>query len=496
MDSRDSFEFHTWMTARFIETSGRCNVHLSHYVIAVCYKRMITRMTYRVSESFRDALKNLPPTFEFPKGFPLIGAISNKHDEKFIQTLIEVQSSLQLRTPIDNLVKHKKDFYNRETYMDFHSILIEILELFLESLAMLKKIHGDLLGKPPSPTQLSNIKSKINFIAVVGTLLRLLVKSQAIKRCLHSVDWFLPDRAVKPKVEKKTDDDDDERDRNDEEDGLFRCDEEEEDELEGDGNASLKLEPKSQACLRLLNLGVVYIDAILVLSDFIKKKNSDHIKINISILRLPCRSNDKAIVSMLPWRTLLQHETYFPGKPYPSAKDILDFLESRASSTSKKSQKSTEVSPESVKEDLAGLRLIHDSNIFTSKIDQAINLLTTLQDSDTATPGLAKCIQSIIGMLKGLYPDKVNMNYEIDEIAKKLKTLSDNTKLERMLRKGLPLDTGNGFKGNVHAEASIAAHCTFTEPQWFPPVSYFNIMFCSDLLILLVVFYSTSSRRI
>ena len=312
------------------------------------------------------------------------------------------------------------------------------------------------------------------------------------------MDWFLPDRAVKPKVEKKIDDDDDddERDRNDEEDGLFRCDEEEEDELEGDGNASLKLEPKSQACLRLLNLGVVYIDAILVLSDFIKKKNSDHIKINISILRLPCRSNDKAIVSMLPWRTLLQHETYFPGKPYPSAKDILDFLESRASSTSKKSQKSTEVSPESVKEDLAGLRLIHDSNIFTSKIDQAINLLTTLQDSDTATPGLAKCIQSIIGMLKGLYPDKVDMNYEIDEIAKKLKTLSDNTKLERMLRKGLPLDTGNGFKGNVHAEASIAAHCTFTEPQWFPPVSYFNIMFCSDLLILLVVFYSTSSRRI
>ena len=37
--------------------------------------------------------------------------------------------------------------------------------------------------------------------------------------------------------------------------------------------------------------------------------------------------------SMLPWKMLLQHETYFPGKPSPSAKEIVKFLESRVSST-------------------------------------------------------------------------------------------------------------------------------------------------------------------
>ena len=66
---------------------------------------------------------------------------------------------------------------------------------------------------------------KIDFIAVVGTLLQLLVKSQAIKNCLYSIIGFLPDRAagIQAKVDKKMDDDDDNNDqwdRDDEEDGC------------------------------------------------------------------------------------------------------------------------------------------------------------------------------------------------------------------------------------------------------------------------------------
>ena len=94
-------------------------------------------------------------------------------------------------------------------------------------------------------------------------------------------------------------------------------------------SASIKLEPKSQACLRSLNLAVVFIDAILVLSHFVKTQNlsSVNVTINIKILLLPCPSKDQ---SMLPWKTLLQHETYFPGKP---SQEIVEFLESRVSST-------------------------------------------------------------------------------------------------------------------------------------------------------------------
>ena len=91
------------------------------------------------------------------------------------------------------------------------------------------------------------------------------------------------------------DNDNDQRDRDDEEeDGLYRDDEEDEDELEGDheldlvgqGSASIKLEPKSQACLRSLNLAVVFINAILVLSHFVKTQNllSVDVTINIKIL--------------------------------------------------------------------------------------------------------------------------------------------------------------------------------------------------------------------
>ena len=177
---------------------------------------------------------------------------------------------------------------------------------------------------------------KIDFIAVVGTLPQLLVKSQAIKKCLYSIIGFLPDRVagIQAKVDKKTDD------NNDDNDQRNRDDKEDEDELEGDhkldsvgqGSASIKLEPKLQACLRSLNLAVVFINAILILSHFVKTQNlsSVNVTINIKILLLPCPSKDQ---SMLPWKTLLQHETYFPGKPSSSAKEIVKFLKSWVLST-------------------------------------------------------------------------------------------------------------------------------------------------------------------
>ena len=42
MDSNNSFEIHAWIIARLIEKSGSDKVPLSHYVIAVCYEKMIT----------------------------------------------------------------------------------------------------------------------------------------------------------------------------------------------------------------------------------------------------------------------------------------------------------------------------------------------------------------------------------------------------------------------------------------------------------------------
>ena len=98
---------------------------------------------------------------------------------------------------------------------------------------------------------------------------------------------------------------------------------------------------------------------------------------------------------------------------------------------------STEVSPKSVKAELADLRRdIHDLNkeTFTTKIDQAVDSLTTLQIGDT-TPGTTMYIHSIINRLKpakGLYPDKLEMKDEIDGIMEMLRTLADNTRLERI----------------------------------------------------------------
>jgi hypothetical protein len=538
MDSKNSFELHTWMIARFIETSRSGSPpdrSLSHYVIAACYEKMITRMEYRVSKSFRDTLKpdNLAKNFEFPGQIPPIKG-SKSNDGHFIDFLCKC-NTLKLNTPIDNLVHHRKDLYNKETYADFHSILSELLELFFKSLVELKNIHHGLVKETPSSEELIIIKAAIDSIAVVGTVLRLLVKSQAIKRCLHSIAKLLPDRAAGVKVdddEKDGDDDkrvgdEDEWEMGEEENGLYR-DHEGEDGLEGDDESdAVDLEEgstitgKSQACLKSLNLVVVYIDAILVLSKFVKaqKLESDFFKINIKILLLPChRKNDE---SMLSWKTLLQHEKYFPGKPSPSAKHIVDFLEvlSGARSqrsdqittvdqkSSKKVQKSkrnpvlTESSPEFVLwmlEDLRRDAVGSKNDIFHVKIGKVASAMLTLQYTLVGSAKYINLINNKLSLLatEGVYDDDdLEKMKEIDGIMNMLRTLADNTKLERMLQKGSALDTGIGFKGSLHCEACIAAHCTFKDSKWFPPVSYFIIMLCSDLLILLVVCY-TSTRCI
>jgi hypothetical protein len=523
MDTNNSFELHTWMIARLIETSDSNAIALSYYVIAASYERMITRMKYRVSTSFRNALTNLPD-FEFPEQFPPNDA-SNSNDKNFITHLTKytVNGYLRLQTPIDKLVKHGSDLYNKETYTDFHSILSELLNLLLSSLGELKDMHHD-----PKKVKLFETKAKIEFIAMVGTLLRMLVKSQAIRKCLHAIARFLSDRAagVKAAVDNKTDDNDDELDRKEEEEELYGNVEGDEDELERDGEHDVMehggASVKSQSCLKLLNLGIVYFDAILVLQQFVLKQRNDsvNVNINIKVLLLPQSQQE----SMLPWKTLIQHKTYFPGKPSPSSDQILQFLMSRASSTgsqnttdnekpskkdqksskkdqksskkdqksSKKDQKSSkkdqhgpdEVNPESVSAKLRTLQydLGSGAKSFSDVVGFVNSTVSSMEMLQYASPGSAKYIKRIIDKLQllasGVYTDKEDLKTEINAILGMLRTLGLNTKLERLLREGSPLDKGVGFKGSLHAEACVAAYCT--KHHWFSDVSFFIIMCCSD----------------
>ena len=91
--------------------------------------------------------------------------------KNLITFLLNVKDRLELHTPIDNLVKHEKYLYNQETCVDFHLILCELLKLLLGSLAELKAIHLRFEGKVLSLAQLNNIVEKIEFIAIIGTLL-------------------------------------------------------------------------------------------------------------------------------------------------------------------------------------------------------------------------------------------------------------------------------------------------------------------------------------
>lgn len=78
-------------------------------------------MTYCTSESFCDALQNLPPMFKLSKWFSQTAQASSSNGSHFITFLLQVKSHLKLNTPTNNLVKCQNDLYNKETYMDFYS---------------------------------------------------------------------------------------------------------------------------------------------------------------------------------------------------------------------------------------------------------------------------------------------------------------------------------------------------------------------------------------
>ena len=547
MDSEDSFALHSWMIARLTEESGSDRQTFSRYVVATCYERMHQRMNYRVFQSFRNALKDLQ-TFEFH--FPTTKdhqTRSYSKDTRFVEHLQKVHTFLKLNTSIDKLLEHQNDLYNKETYKYFHSLLYEILERFVESLDALKTFHHqpEIEGKMLSSTQLRTAKEKIDFILTVGTLLNVMVKSVAVKKCLQTIVTVLPDR-VASGLKPKFDDEDGPNeleggDDLDGDDGLeldeLELDELEEDcALEPDGSQPIKvqLKPKSQAFMKLLNMAVIYFDAILRLSHFVKDQNrTTNVKISAKILLMPTMKQDER---MLPWETLLQHETYFPGKPSPSAKEILDFLKpipittnvddtstkldkrsqqsgkksgkkdqqsgkksqqsgkkgqpldkkSLQQPTSKNRQKPISVTPAGIAQDLAKLQHTDNSDAFSEKIDSVIHLMETLRYGDAA-PGSMTYVHSIVKKLQSVKntpiycPDKTDA--EINNIIGMLTTLSDNVMLEGMLRKGSPLDLGIGFKGTYHCEANIAAYCTFKDPMtWIPKPSVSRfIKFCLEI---------------
>jgi len=440
-DTQASFVIHIWMINKLLQRENARPFSL--YVIAACYPKALRRLGYRNSQSYLTSLENLKKetvTFSEKSYNPQESEI--ECDSDFLSGLEVIEPFLGIKFPklMDESKKHHHNFYTEETFNEFQTLLCALLEKFFESLKTLDGLRSE-------PVDVEKVVPQLDLIARVGTTLRSMVRGVAIKKHLQVIENFLPDRTD---LVKKEDNDDE----------------------EGSDNEEGEESPKWMTCRNWLELVVLHFDAIQDLAYFVKKRRpTPNFNLNMRVL-----SPDHPNAKMLTWRKLLESEKYFPKRPGPTAQDLINFLdppksesESKSKSKSKGKNKESEAQSVTAEDVVTSLRALCDGQLDNQDarnkaVDDITNNMQRL--TNCTSPGSGVYIQTIAEELKlfkerwALYTEQDDTIKHVNKITAMIRTLRDNAKLRAMLKKGALL-TGDGFTGNVHAEAWIAANCKF-----------------------------------
>ena len=435
------------------------------YIVAASFPKMNHRMrSPRLSQHYFDCLTGMElKDFGFTEPTH-IGTVET-NSENPDQALLDYLPGLARVTKIDNLLvamTEGTEIYNKDTYLEFHNLLCELLRNFRQSLDNLITLSTE---KNPIAT---NIRDQLKIVLSFGRSLRAVVTGAAIEKHLKAVadllevdngnSWVVGDE-------------------------------------EGDAEFDA-LKPYStyrgkpllpwQSYKNWLKLMIVYFDAESILRHHL----SSHPRPNLDIQILaPCLPDQEA--KMLTWKKLLLHKTYFPELPndtgQPSAEDLITFLtsdhvvtdakgkcnEAEEESSVKEGEGSEleEVRGVSIQEVIKSVKKIQkdqetaiaakgvDMDGFTNelkKVDEKLSLLKGYSSS----LGSAECFSTIVGHLQTLkLPDQTPKArlLLIRDLEEMLETLKARSALYFALKEGEPLSLGDGFSGTRHCEACLAS---------------------------------------
>ncbi len=164
---------------------------LQLYVIAVCSDKMKYRLSNGPSPLYFDCLLRLCgktfPFIEHPDILPT--RRDGSHRDQFFLDAIPMLADFSM-TKIPNLEKvaqlalEKKPFevYNKDTYMEYHGLLCELLKCFRGSLT-------DLVGLKSQDVK--QIRQALTDVRIFGDLLWTMVRGAAIEKHLQTVADFL-----------------------------------------------------------------------------------------------------------------------------------------------------------------------------------------------------------------------------------------------------------------------------------------------------------------
>lgn len=449
------------------------------YVIAASFPKMCRRLDGGpIPKRYFNCLLNLEKTtfqfIEYPDS-----ETTDKDDHSFLSII----PSLKTKTDISNLKQMAGEraknpglmpcaIYNKDTYLEFHRLLCELLRYFRSSLEKLENLESQLRKKSIGPNDLEEIKKALGVVSVYGRHLRAMVKGRAIKTYLKNIAHLLDvDKGQSWTAPVITDPEG--QDADDADDAEFN-------DLKPYSMYEGKLLLPWESYRDWLKLTTLYFDAITILRSYVADlpPGSD---IDIKVLA-PSRPQG---LMMLPWKELLRHEVYFPklskseDPTQTSAEDLITFLTSASpfpegtcnakevgNSITEKGGKGKGNPSDSIEEVVNSIRnIIVLQEKSTDNVDNFNKEVKSISEkvmrlSNCSSPGWHDYAISILEDIQVLNAPGVTPQYRLGQTRKvleKLETLKGSSVLYERLKEGTALSNGGPFFGSRHCEVCMAS---------------------------------------
>ena len=416
---------HLWIVGKLLSmtepTTGKRDFtllsnRLIHHVIANCFPKIGRRLTQPASVLFIDSLKSMTAWDfdEAKRGKPTPANIQN--DLEFVVNYLLTPKEDALDGKIPNLIKQaelvrdKKEewLYTKETCIEFHAVLVSLINDFTASLVALQ--HIDHKGKPTKGNK--EFRFHVARTIVSGYMLQRLAKGAALKMHLDNISPLLKRYHFQTSMSTQQPEE---------------CDE----DIEAVRASVRKGEPLATAYLDWFRLLVVHFDAVDILAAYVAGKSFPFKDISISIMVPPHLTQE-----LLPWRDLFVESTLptpadtIPDVPKATNDDILLFLNEALQTLPQFGKARAAWNKRGMEATKTCFEVLKTSNVKSWK----------------------KCATRVLDMLAvdNLSDDAVK------EITTEIETAYKSTLFFSALNK----TSNSNFKGSLHCEAALASLLT------------------------------------
>jgi hypothetical protein len=395
------------------------------YVIATCHPKMIHRLEHQtLSEPYIQSL-NQVTTFQFDESKVDQGSTVEITNDRLFLVKFVLPASSGLHTKIPKLIQQAKlaedskpfQLYTKDTCMEFHELLNELLLGFRTSLNEVAKTRGD----PKVPTQGSEeFKKKVKLVMLCGFALHKLAKGAALRTHLKTIAPLLIRTQTRTSMS-----------------APIEEQEEEQEEPDEDLKAVQPFVSKEGVEMPLwrsyvdwLRLIIAHFDAVDILVGYVTGPQFQHNSISVQILVAPPVDQ-----SLLPWRELFTDSTLLPTKTIwdpLSGKDnaaILEFLNKALKPASKAKGVKTCWKMKDLWNTIKNLEQVKSSNL----------------------PGWEECATNLLVKLKGLTSVPESDSDLFREVSDDIQALWDSARFFASLGNTQP------FFGTLHCEACLAS---------------------------------------